>query len=128
MPSGSDRSTSPLPALGRGGMGGGPYRHDEALELAREHARDFVARAVARLDAYRAERGRPGLVCCALDAELLGHWWYEGVDWLRFVLEEAPAQGLALATLPGALERRDPVRRPLALSTWGDPKDLTTWD
>ena len=23
-----------------------------------------------------------GLLCCALDTELLGHWWYEGLDWL----------------------------------------------
>jgi 1,4-alpha-glucan branching enzyme len=109
-------------------VGGKPYRHYEALKLARAHARDFVARAIARLDAYRAERGRPGLSCFALDTELLGHWWYEGLHWLRFVIDEARLQGLALATLPDALERHEPVARPLAESTWGRPKDLTTWD
>ncbi|HEY0633432.1 MAG TPA: 1,4-alpha-glucan branching protein domain-containing protein [Thermoleophilaceae bacterium] len=107
---------------------GKPYRHYEALKLARAHARDFVGRAIARLDAYRAERGRPGLSCFALDTELLGHWWYEGLHWLRFVVDEARLQGLALATLPDALERHEPVSRPLAESTWGRPKDLTTWD
>ena len=107
---------------------GEPYRHAEALALAREHARDFVERAIARLDAYRADRGRPGLLCCALDTELLGHWWYEGLEWLRGVIAESRAQGLALATLPDALERVEPVDRPLAESTWGTPKDLTTWD
>jgi 1,4-alpha-glucan branching enzyme len=109
-------------------VGGKPYRHYEALKLARAHARDFVARAIARLDAYRAERGRPGLSCFALDTELLGHWWYEGLHWLRFVDDEARLQGLALATLPDALERHEAVSRPLAESTWGRPKDLTTWD
>jgi 1,4-alpha-glucan branching enzyme len=109
-------------------VGGQPYRHYEALKLARAHARDFVGRAIARLDAYRAERGRPGLSCFALDTELLGHWWYEGMHWLRFVVDEARLQGLALATLPEALERHEPVERPLADSTWGRPKDLTTWD
>ena len=48
-----------------------PYRHAEALALARTHARDFVQRSVARLDAHVAERGRPGLLTCALDTELL---------------------------------------------------------
>jgi 1,4-alpha-glucan branching enzyme len=109
-------------------IGGGPYRHYEALALARRHARDFVGKAIARLDAYRAQRGRPGVSCFALDTELLGHWWYEGQHWLRFVIDEARLQGLALTTLPAALERYEPVRRPLADSTWGRPKDLSTWD
>jgi 1,4-alpha-glucan branching enzyme len=108
--------------------GGKPYRHYEALVLARRHARDFVDKAIARLDAYRAERGRPGLICFALDTELLGHWWYEGMHWLRFVLDEARLRGLALATLPEALERHEPSRREIEPSTWGRPKDLSTWD
>ena len=109
-------------------IGGKPYRHYEALVLARRHAQDFVDRVIARLDAYRAERGRPGLCCFALDAELLGHWWYEGMHWLRFVIDEARLRGLKLATLPEALERHEPVRRPVEPSTWGRPKDLSTWD
>jgi 1,4-alpha-glucan branching enzyme len=108
--------------------GGRPYRHGHALELAREHARDFVARALARLDGYAADRGRPGLLCCALDTELLGHWWYEGTAWLEAVLEEAPAQGLELVTVSEGLERVPAVERPLAASTWGMGKDLSTWD
>ena len=95
---------------------------------AEEDARDFVARAIERLDSYAAERGRPGLLCCAIDSELLGHWWYEGPAWLEAVVGEAADQGLELASLPAALERVEPVERPLAASTWGQPKDLTTWD
>jgi 1,4-alpha-glucan branching enzyme len=108
--------------------GGQPYRHWQALVLARRDAKDFVSRVAARLDAYRAERGRPGLLCCALDTELLGHWWYEGIAWLRFVLDEARLQGVPLATIPDALERIHPVERPIADSTWGQDKDLSTWD
>ena len=108
--------------------GGRPYRHWEALVLARRHAREFVERVAQRLDAYREERGRPGLLCCALDAELLGHWWYEGLSWLEFVLDEARLQGVSLATLPDALSRIEPVKRPIEPSSWGRPRDLTTWD
>ena len=49
-----------------------------------------------------------GVCVCALDTELLGHWWYEGVDWLRAVLAEAARQGLPLTTLDDALERHEP--------------------
>ena len=64
-------------------MAGGPYDPDAAAAQAAEHARDFVGRCIERLDAYAGARGRPGLLCCALDTELLGHWWYEGQAWLR---------------------------------------------
>ena len=45
---------------------------------------DFLARV-----AERAEGG--GLVCCALDTELLGHWWYEGQEWLADGAGSRPA-------------------------------------
>lgn len=107
---------------------GGRYDHERAMALARDHAHDFVERAIGRLDAYASERGRAGLLTCALDAELLGHWWYEGTAWLRAVLEEAPRAGLELATLPAALDHAQPVERDLVASSWGSPKDLSTWD
>jgi 1,4-alpha-glucan branching enzyme len=108
--------------------GGGVYSPELARAAAREHARDFVGRAIARLDGYASERDRPGLLCCAFDTELLGHWWYEGLEWLRAVIDEARAQGLALTTVGGALERVAPVEREVAASTWGTDKDLSTWD
>ncbi len=110
-------------------ISGAAYDHAAAHALATEQARDFLRRAAARLETYRAERSRPGLLCCPLDTELLGHWWYEGQTWLATVLAEAPAHGVDLLPLSRALERVDPVAgRELAASSWGVPKDLTTWD
>ncbi len=104
---------------------GSPYDHGAALALARRHAADFVARTRARL-----ERAGGGLCVCALDTELLGHWWYEGVEWLRAVVDEASAQGLALAPLDAALDRHEPVAldSELPVTTWGEPRTLWTWD
>ena len=100
---------------------GGPYDHEAARALAREHARDFVTRAAGRL-----EHG--GLLCCALDTELLGHWWYEGQAWLSAVLDEAETQGVRLVTVSEGIGLVEPVARELAASTWGEGKDFTTWD
>jgi 1,4-alpha-glucan branching enzyme len=100
---------------------GQPYDHDAGLALAREHARDFVSRAAGRL-----EQG--GLLCCALDTELLGHWWYEGQAWLRAVLDEAEAHGVRLVTMSEGIELVKPLARELSASTWGQGKDFTTWD
>ena len=109
-------------------IGGRPYRPAEARAQATEHARDFVARVIARLDGYASERGRPGLVCFALDTELLGHWWYEGQIWLREVIGQAAEQGLELTTVSEGVERVSPVKRELQASSWGTGKDFSTWD
>ena len=110
---------------------GDTYDHEAALELTRRHAAEFVSAVGARLDEAAAMLSGPGLVVCALDSELLGHWWYEGVDWLAAVIDECERQGVALTKLDDAvaLEHAVTVRaEELAVSTWGSPRDLSTWD
>ena len=96
---------------------------------AREQAAEFVAAIAARLERFRAERGRPGLVTFAIDTELLGHWWWEGPDWLAEVIRLAPGAGVELVT---ADRRRSSATSrpsaPLRRSSWGEGKDLRTWD
>src|SRR5581483_9603396 len=103
---------------------GDAYDHEAALALASEHAADFVARTQARLREHGAGVPGGGLVVCALDTELLGHWWYEGVAWLEAVVEECSRQGLALLTLDEALASTEPARLPgqadWAPSSWGE--------
>jgi 1,4-alpha-glucan branching enzyme len=121
--------------------GGGAYDHARAVAQARAHAADFVARTLARLrdanESAPAGGALPagGLAVCALDTELLGHWWYEGIDWLRAVVEECSRQGLELVRLDAALERVEPAsssaehrsRIGEQASTWGTNCDLSTW-
>jgi 1,4-alpha-glucan branching enzyme len=111
---------------------GGAYDHERALTLAREHARDFVARVRERLLREGAAHPSGGLVVCALDTELLGHWWYEGLAWLTAVVEECVRQELSLVHLDDALERHEPEPLPRDgwtwdASTWGQEGDLSTW-
>jgi 1,4-alpha-glucan branching enzyme len=101
---------------------GGAYDPAAARAQAERDAADFVGRVRARV----AEGG----VCVfALDTELLGHWWYEGVSWLSAVLDETARQGLELVTLDDALERHEPNPAPhdLGATSWGEGGDLRTW-
>jgi 1,4-alpha-glucan branching enzyme len=109
---------------------GGVYDHARALALAREHAADFVARTIARLRGAGAGLPGGGLAVCALDTELLGHWWYEGVEWLTAVVEECSRQGLELVRLDDALARQEPAPvngEEWQASSWGSDGDLSTW-
>jgi 1,4-alpha-glucan branching enzyme len=110
---------------------GSEYEHEVALAKAREHAAEFVARIAARVRASGCGLPGGGLAVCALDTELLGHWWYEGVAWLSAVVAECERAGLRLLRLDEALERFEAVpdegvsdRRP---TSWGENGDLSTW-
>ncbi len=127
--------------------GGGRYDFERAHARARAHAADFVQHARARLGRDGAGLPGGGLVVCALDTELLGHWWYEGLLWLRAVLDECAVQALELVHLDDARERFEPL--PVAdlqlpathathaadgspwaqspPSSWGRNYDLSTW-
>ena len=109
-------------------VGGGAYDPAAAEAAARRQAEEFLTAAAARLRAYAEQRDRRGLLVFAIDTELLGHWWSEGPIWLRSVLEGAAAAGIRLLTVPQALAEHEPVDRPLRASTWGEGKDLRTWD
>src|SRR3954469_10639321 len=109
-------------------VGGGAYEPAAAEAAARGQAEQFLAAAGERLRTYAEDRGRRGLLAFAIDTELLGHWWSEGPIWLRAVLEGAEAAGIRLLTIPQALAEHEPVERPLHASTWGEGKDLRTWD
>jgi 1,4-alpha-glucan branching enzyme len=102
---------------------GSAYDRARALARTRTDARDFVRAALERL-------ASGGVSVCALDAELLGHWWYEGVHWLAAVVEEAQAAGLALVALDDETAARHPASDApddLGITSWGEGGDLRTW-
>jgi len=102
---------------------GGFYDHDRAREQAHRDAHDF-------LDAAELRLADGGLCVCALDTELLGHWWYEGPIWLDAVLRAAPTRGFRLTALNEATLDRHPsvqAHLPDAATSWGQGGDLRTW-
>jgi 1,4-alpha-glucan branching enzyme len=109
-------------------VGGGPYDPAAAQAAARRQAGEFLDAVAARLRRHAEERGGRGLLVFAIDTELLGHWWSEGVTWLAEVLASAAAAGVRLLTVPEALREHEPRPRPIHASSWGEGKDLRTWD
>ena len=108
-----------------------PYRPEAAAERAREQARGRSPPAVGRAAARpsRGERLAAGLLVFAIDTELLGHWWWEGPDLARGGARGAARPpGVRPLTLSRALAEHEPERRPLRASSWGEGKDMRTWD
>ena len=65
---------------------------------------------------------RPPLIVAPYDAELYGHWWFEGPDWINFLLRKLhyDQQTVKTINIPEYLERhpRVQVAQPI-FSSWG---------
>jgi 1,4-alpha-glucan branching enzyme len=100
-----------------------PYDRRAALGTARVHAEDFVNRAIGRLW-WIGECGmKSPLIVCPYDAELFGHWWFEGIDWLGEVFRRIAEvdKDLVAVSANDYLDSGGETRRATpAHSSWGD--------
>jgi 1,4-alpha-glucan branching enzyme len=66
--------------------------------------------------------GRPALIVAPYDAELFGHWWFEGPDWINYLLRKIhhDQQTVKTITVPEYLDRHPHVQiaQP-TMSSWG---------
>ncbi|HEY8368757.1 MAG TPA: 1,4-alpha-glucan branching protein domain-containing protein [Thermodesulfobacteriota bacterium] len=91
-----------------------------------DHFRDLVKSTLA---GHREATGRPGILTAPFDAELFGHWWFEGPAWLEAVLrrvEDDP--DLELTTCGEYLEAHRPTEViALPEGSWGEGGHHFIW-
>ncbi len=100
--------------------GDDPWDPKVALERAQTHARDFVEQCQAS-DAQ--------VIVAPYDAELFGHWWFEGPAFLEAVIRQvAQSSTLKLSTGSDHLEEFPPSERlePMT-SSWGRGGYSAVW-
>jgi 1,4-alpha-glucan branching enzyme len=102
--------------------------YDPALAASkvRGHARHFVDLVGETLE--QASTEGPAVVCSPYDAELFGHWWFEGPAWLEHVSREMVRARVPRMTLGETLQAVPPART-LALpeGSWGEGGDHRVW-
>ncbi|MFP4012595.1 MAG: glycoside hydrolase family 57 protein [Chitinispirillaceae bacterium] len=64
------------------------YNHYEALRIASEHAGNFMFSREGQIRNASKVMDRPPCIVAPYDAELFGHWWYEGPEWLNFLIRK----------------------------------------
>ncbi len=107
-----------------------PYRPGKARERVSAHARHFVESRINQFDVVSDAMGdRPPHVTCPYDAELFGHWWFEGVLFLEEVFRRAhETDEFLLSTPADYLEAVDVHQHTeLATSTWGEGGYFSVW-
>src|SRR6266516_1325087 len=105
------------------------YDPQAAQTSARTHADHFAS--VLRETATMRARGktRDGVVTAPFDAELFGHWWFEGVDFLANVYRRLATNGVRPVTAREHIAshgRRAPAIQ-LTAGSWGKDGDFSYW-
>ena len=94
-----------------------------------EHSQHFYLTVREVLREHYEKTGRPGVVVAPFDAELFGHWWYEGPLFLRDVIFTlAHDSQIKLMTAEEALDAYPPdkVMR-LPEGSWGEQGNHSVW-
>ncbi len=106
------------------------YSPERALGRAREHAANFHFNRTKQLVHLAAIQERPPVVTAMYDAELFGHWWFEGPAFLEEVFRLAAVNREAFGlTVPSRyLDEYAPDQTvELYHSSWGDGGYSRVW-
>ncbi len=106
-----------------------PYDPAAAREKAIEHALHFHSERVKHVDALRNFMDRPPVVVSPYDAELFGHWWFEGPDFLYHLFREIHERGDLKAVTPTEYLRLHPRNQVISPSpsSWGYEGYYDVW-
>ena len=65
-----------------------PYDPDAGIEKAAEHAGNFMFNREKQVEYLYSILKREPIIVAPYDAELFGHWWYEGPIWIEFLFRK----------------------------------------
>ena len=106
------------------------YARPEALQAALEHAEQFLQQRQIQIEKLSRIMDQPPILLCPYDAELFGHWWYEGPEFLDGLVRRVCASPgpIAFITPEQYLGRhlQLQVASPSA-SSWGEEGYWRVW-
>lgn len=106
------------------------YDRAAAMRAADEHAAHFLQARVDQIGKLGMILDRPPLVLSPYDAELFGHWWYEGPEFLNYFMRKAyyDQQAFTLITPDQYLMRYNTLQVAMpAASSWGEEGYWRVW-
>ncbi|MEB3221862.1 MAG: 1,4-alpha-glucan branching protein domain-containing protein [Candidatus Sericytochromatia bacterium] len=105
------------------------YHPESAAARIEEHSDHYVALIHDMLKGYHDANGEPGHVVVPFDTELFGHWWFEGIDWIKQVVRKMAKQPAIGRVTVGELHEQAPPAHAFQLpeSTWGAGGHYHVW-
>lgn len=105
------------------------YVPEKAMKKAELHARDFLFHRREEANAAEAQMDRPPIMTAPYDAELFGHWWFEGPVWLDFLIRKTAREESLRLVAPSDYLEAHPVGQVSTpcTSSWGRKGFHETW-
>ena len=106
------------------------YNPEWARQAAGEHAGNFVFNRQIQARHLRANMDRPPIIVSMYDAELYGHWWYEGPEFLEYIFKKIHYdQNTIECVTPSEYLEKFPQNESVqpADSSWGDKGYYEVW-
>ncbi len=98
------------------------YRPDWAREKAAQHAGNFMFNREKQVEHLSVHMDRQPIIVAPYDAELFGHWWFEGPLWIEFLARKmCYDQNIVKMTTPSEYLARYPINQMAypSASSWG---------
>ena len=98
------------------------YNPEKALERAADHAGNFMWNRERQAEYLSSFMDRTPFVLAPYDAELFGHWWFEGPDWINFLLRKIYYDQKTIKTItPSEYLKIHPKNQVItpSFSSWG---------
>lgn len=106
------------------------YRRDWALGAADAHAGDFLRSRMMQLQDLAGKLPVDPILVSPFDAELFGHWWFEGPEFLDLYVRKAACdQQIFRLTTPSRYLLEHPTQQILSpsSSSWGNKGYWEVW-
>jgi len=107
-----------------------PYNRDLAMRTANEHAGNFMFNREKQAEYLSSIMDRNPLIVAPYDAELFGHWWYEGPEWLNYLIRKIAFEQDAIHLMTPSdylyLYPKNQVCEP-SFSSWGEGGYSDVW-
>jgi len=106
------------------------YDREAAMRRAIEHGGHFVFCRQHQLRFLKSHINAVPIVVAPYDAELFGHWWYEGPEFIEeiFRVAERVRDDFAVSTLSAYLDEHPPAQTSTPCSSsWGDKGYFEVW-
>lgn len=99
-----------------------PYDPDRARERASDHAGNFMFNREKQVEYLYEALGKKPMIISPYDAELYGHWWFEGPLWLEFLIRKITYdQKIIRMVTPSEYLAENPKNQVItpSMSSWG---------
>ncbi|WP_031513517.1 glycoside hydrolase family 57 protein [Desulfofalx alkaliphila] len=107
-----------------------PYVPQWAQYKVQLHAGNFMFNRERQIEHLAGLMDRPPIIVAPYDAELFGHWWYEGPQWLEALIRKIHESDKIVELItPGDYLRRHPVNQVATPceSSWGNKGYHEVW-